>query len=71
MDMSLGELQELVTYKGRPGVLWFMGSQRVGHDWATELKCALPALFAIFMDYLFPSFPFLCICILKALMSFL
>ena len=23
---------------GRPGVLWFMGSQRVGHDWVTELK---------------------------------
>ena len=23
---------------GRPGVLPFMGSQRVGHDWATELK---------------------------------
>ena len=22
---------------GRPGVLWFMGSQRVGHDWATEV----------------------------------
>jgi len=22
---------------GRPGVLWFMGSQRVGHDWVTEL----------------------------------
>ena len=22
----------------RPGVLWFMGSQRVGHNWATELK---------------------------------
>ena len=22
---------------GRPGVLWFMGSQRVGHDWATDL----------------------------------
>ena len=22
---------------GRPGMLWFMGSQRVGHDW-TELK---------------------------------
>ena len=21
-----------------PGVLWFMGSQRVRHDWATELK---------------------------------
>ena len=23
---------------GRPGVLWFMGSQRVRHDWVTELK---------------------------------
>ena len=24
--------------QGRPGVLWFMGSQRVGQDWATELN---------------------------------
>ena len=24
--------------RGRPGVLWFMGSQRVRHDWATELS---------------------------------
>ena len=23
---------------GRPGVLWFMGSQRVRHDWSTELS---------------------------------
>jgi len=23
---------------GRPGVLWFMGSQRVGHNWVTELN---------------------------------
>ena len=23
---------------GRPGMLWFMGSQRVRHDWATELN---------------------------------
>ena len=22
----------------RPGVLWFLGSQRVGHDWATKLN---------------------------------
>ena len=22
----------------RPGVLWFMGSQRVGHDWATKVN---------------------------------
>ena len=25
-------------WTGRPGVLRFMGSQRVGHDWATELE---------------------------------
>ena len=31
MDMSLGELRELVMDRG-PGVLRFMGSQRVGHD---------------------------------------
>ena len=35
-DMSLGKLQELMMDK-RPGVLQFMGSQRVGHDWVTEL----------------------------------
>ena len=28
-------------WTGRPGVLWFMGSQRVGHDWATELNCTV------------------------------
>ena len=26
-------------WTGRPGMLRFMGSQRVGHDWVTELKC--------------------------------
>ena len=25
-------------WTGRLGMLWFMGSQRVGHDWATELN---------------------------------
>ena len=25
-------------WTGRPGVLWFMGSQRVGHDWVTEVS---------------------------------
>ena len=25
-------------WTGKPGVLWFMGSQRVWHKWATELK---------------------------------
>ena len=37
MDVSLSELQELVMDR-RPGVLRFMGSQRVGHDRATELN---------------------------------
>ena len=31
MDVSLSELQEMVM-TGRPGVLQFMGSQRVGHN---------------------------------------
>ena len=25
-------------WTGRPGMLWFMGSQRVRHNWATELN---------------------------------
>ena len=37
MDMSLGKLREFVMDSG-PGVLQFMGSQRVRHDWATELN---------------------------------
>ena len=36
MDMGLGGLGELVM--DRPGVLLFMGLQRVRHDWATELN---------------------------------
>ena len=36
MDMSLSELRELVM-EGRPGVLQFMGLQRIGHDLATDL----------------------------------
>ena len=31
MDVSLGDLRELVMNR-KPGVLRFMGSQRVGHD---------------------------------------
>ena len=38
-------------WTGRPGVLWFMGSQRVRHKWATELNwsnhcCCVPSLLA-------------------------
>ena len=36
MDMALDSRSWWWT--GRPGVLQFMGSQRVGHDWVTELN---------------------------------
>ena len=35
MDMNLGKLQEMVRDR-EAWVLQSMGSQRVGHDWATE-----------------------------------
>ena len=37
MHMSLGKLWELVMDR-RPGVLKFMGSQRIRQDWVTELN---------------------------------
>ena len=36
-DMSLGKFRSW-WWTGRPGVLRFVGSQRVRHDWATELN---------------------------------
>ena len=35
MNMNLDTFWEMVR-TGRPGMLHSMGSQRVGHDWATE-----------------------------------
>ena len=40
MDMSFRKLRSW-WWTGRPGVLRSMGSQRVRHDWATELSCPL------------------------------
>ena len=37
ISMSLSKLQELVVDR-RPRVLWFMGSQRVRHEWVTKLN---------------------------------
>ena len=37
MDVSLSELRRW-WWTGRPGVLRFIGSQRVGQDWVTELN---------------------------------
>ena len=38
MDMSLSELRELVMDREAWHAVWFMGSQRVWHDWVTELN---------------------------------
>ena len=53
MDMSLGKLQKLMK-AGRPGVLQSMGSQRVGHDWATERKWIWMIRQTTFPDSEFP-----------------
>ena len=37
MDMGLGRLWQWL-WTGRPGVLRFMGSRKVRHDWITELN---------------------------------
>ena len=45
MDMGLDGLWKW-WWTGRPGVLQFMGSKRVGHDWATELNWSNLLLFS-------------------------
>ena len=42
MDMSLSKLQGW-WWIGKPSMLQSMGSQRIGHDWATEQQQALTA----------------------------
>ena len=49
MDTNLGKLRETVG-AGRPGVLQSTGSQRVGHDWATNNSnnlCAFPFIYTL------------------------
>ena len=46
-------------WTGKPGVLQSMGSQRVGHDWATELKWTEPTSeWLAFPFYLFFYFDY-------------
>ena len=49
MDMSLSNSRSR-WWTGRPGVLWFMGLQRVGHDWATELNWTDPVISVPFVE---------------------
>ena len=39
-------------WTGKPGMLWFMGSKRVGHDWVTELNLCIQRSCS-FLDSLF------------------
>ena len=41
-DFTVCNLSGSWWWTGRPGVLRFMGSQRVGHDWATEMNWTEP-----------------------------
>ena len=43
-SMDMGLVSGSWWWTGRPGVLQFMGSQRVGHDWATGLTDASAAV---------------------------
>ena len=47
-------------WTGKPGVLRFMGSQRVGHDWATELNWGLNSKHMLLLVYTWSDFSFLC-----------
>ena len=47
-------------WTGKPGVLQSMGSQRVAHDWATELNRSNSFSFVCFSMFLPPEIPFLC-----------
>ena len=49
-------------WTGRPGVLWFMGSQRVRHNWATELNWTWAHLVSSYLcDHGSHSFVFKCL----------
>ena len=59
MDMSLGKLRELVMDR-EPGVLQSMGSQRVRHDWATELNWVNSSFQSLYFsnpEFMFGFFP--------------
>ena len=49
MEVSLSELWEMVTDREAwsAAIHWFMGSQRVGHDWATELNWTTYEIFTL------------------------
>ena len=59
LDKTLESLWVWVNFgrwwwTGRPGMLWFMGSQRVRHDWAIELNWSdVPSLLTFWRAFSF------------------
>ena len=51
MDMSLRKLRKLVMDR-KPGMLSSMGSQRVGHNWVTELNWTEPIIIVLYKEFL-------------------
>ena len=69
MDMSLSRLQELVMDKeARRAVVH--GSQRVGHDWMTELNWMVLDAILIFLIFSFKPALSLSLMLIKRLFSF-
>ena len=60
MDMSLGKPRSW-WWIGRPGMLQFMGSQRVGHNWVTELNWTYSLRFYIWSQIMYMFIIFQCI----------
>ena len=55
-------------WTGRPGVLRSMGSQRVGHDWVTELNWTE---LIVSLSYITPSAPwYVIVCFIRARITF-
>ena len=40
-------------WTGRPGVLWFMGSQRIGHNWENELNWTDTHIYSTMLMYMY------------------
>ena len=57
MDMSLSVLR-VWCWTGKPGLLQSVGSQRVGHDWATELRWDCGSFLVVFLAWGDPDFRF-------------